>query len=157
MSMVTFDSYIPEHLDQLQLQDPQAWLASGIDGRTYARALEAGGLTTSGFDEAGNLLGCAGFLPQGGCRAVAWALLSKHVRPRHFVAIDRKVRAHLAEALTRWDRIEAYVDPSFAQSVKWAASLGFTLERNLECYWPGRRPALLCSKISPPEPEVLAA
>ncbi len=159
--MIRFESYKPEHLALIELQPAQCgWLENELRSAGYAAAMIGDGRTLSAFAPVDRLegaqhsaspafdgeifLGCAGFIPQPPAnRCIAWSLLSRRIRPRHFVAISRRVKAGVLAAAEIYDRIDIYVDPTHVQGICWAQILGFRFEWRLANWWPGGRDAAL--------------
>ena len=85
------------------------------------------------------------FLGVGGCvlinryRAQAWVLL-KQTTPADFVGLHRAVRKVLDDSPAK--RIEAIVDPTFDEGVRWIKMLGFKCESPYKpFYFPDGRAA----------------
>jgi len=116
------------HLAALRLQQAQDYLQPVIETPSYGLALEVPGLAYSGVID-GQVVGCAGILPQAPWRAIAWALLSQEIPARCWPTIHRLVLRVLDEAHLRgYHRVEAVVDADFDAGIRWAEMLGMRCE-----------------------------
>ena len=97
----------------------------------------------------GVLLGAGGFAHPWFGRAIAWAVLSRHVRPRHFLRIDRFVRARIGEqfAAGHW-RVEADCMTGVLASARWLLALGFEVEGRAKKFSPEARDFLRWAKVA---------
>ncbi len=122
MIMVPFT---PQHLEGFKLQDGQPEMLAYLEAPGYGELLQSVGNGYSLFDGE-TLLGCGGVMKQSETRALAWALVSKNVKPRHMVSITRVVKKELDAS--QFNRIEAIVRLGFNQAYRWALALGFRCE-----------------------------
>lgn len=89
--------------------------------------------------DGGTFIGCGGLLGLSSYRALAW-VMHNPTEPRHFFMFHR-VCARILNA-SEYARIEAYIDTSFAEAVRWAKCLGFTCETETKpFYFPDGRTA----------------
>lgn len=79
------------------------------------------------FMKNGIPIGCAGIAANNPYRGLAWAIFEKTDNPRDFLYIHR-ASLSLIKA-SKFKRIEAFVDPSFTEAMRWIKLLGFTMER----------------------------
>ena len=88
--------------------------------------------------EGSKILGSAGVIKLWTGRAVAWALLSRHVHRREMLYITRWVLCILAwcEQDMELKRIETPVRCDFPQAHRWAEMLGFVNEGRMLRYNP---------------------
>lgn len=157
--MIHFKKYHPDHAASLSghLQPLQRQLAEFCRRDDYARLLAEGGFSETAFQArpgwrgGDRVLAIAGIRPETPARGVAWALLSDDMPAGALLPITRRIRAALVSALSTFERIEAVVDPGWPEAVLWARRLGLTPESRIECYWPGRRDAVLFKMIAPPK------
>lgn len=117
--------YKAEHLDKLDLQEGQQYLAVYL--KPDLRKLLEGEYSFTGFD-GDKVVGCAGLLPQWENRGIVWAYLASD-SGRHFPAIHKAVKRFLDAA--PFNRIEATVDAEFEPGHRWVKMLGFKLEAPL--------------------------
>lgn len=111
-----------EHLQQLQLQDAQAYCGPHITAE-YAKMLEGQFSFTAMVDD--RPIGVGGATELWEHRALLWSMVDRRAGP-HFVAIHRAVQRFIDMLPHR--RIEAEVDVDFAPGHRWVRALGFTLE-----------------------------
>lgn len=121
------------HFDGFVPQVPQAEcyrlaLASSLPAMEH-------GLNFTVLD-AGVPIASGGAVDQTAGRCTLWAFLSTLVRPRHFVAIHRRVRQFVDEVPFR--RIEAAVDVEFVNGHRWMQALGLEREGLMRAYAHGR-------------------
>lgn len=83
------------------------------------------GLSFTALDGS-RVLGCAGIIPVGDQRAVAWALFSDALRARPF-ALHRMTRRALHDVPPKAGitEIQASVHPAFSSARRWLLALGF--------------------------------
>jgi RimJ/RimL family protein N-acetyltransferase len=81
---------------------------------------------------------CIGLVLQEWGKAEAWALFSNSFRD-HILTIYRLIKVGLKMAFHEKNlrRIQATIDPSYPETVKWMESLGFECEGRLKNYGPG--------------------
>lgn len=142
--MVEFRPFQPADLGAIELWDGQKYMDVVPDWRATG-----GGLSGWTAEADGVLLGAAGFARPWPGRAIAWAVLSRHIRPRHFLRIDRFVRARIADefAAGAW-RIEADCMLGVLASARWLAALGFEVEGRAKKFSPEARDFLRWAKVA---------
>jgi hypothetical protein len=144
--MIEFISFKPEHLATLRLQAAQAYLQPVLTKPEYGAAL-VGPDTWTGIIH-GQIVGCAGVLPQWPGRAIAWALLTRELTAHHFLRAHHKVTSVLRSAHRRGTRrIETSVDAGFDAGHRWAWALGFRPEGLMRAYSPEGRDHVLYACI----------
>lgn len=128
----------PGHLERLRLQPAQAHV------RAYFKDVEKFGTAYTAI-EGEDVLACAGVLPAGSHRAVAWALLGE-IGPALFLRVHREVERFLARQPYR--RIEALVDCGFDEAHRWVRLLGFEREaERMKAYTPDGRDVALYARV----------
>lgn len=110
----------------------QAWLEPYFTELETLAAAEAGFAFTALCGEV--FIGCGGLCQIHAFRAIAWAILAPG-NPQHFRWIHHRMREGLREGLSRYPRIEAYLDPEFPQASRWAKLLGFRQEGEIKPYY----------------------
>jgi len=134
------------HLAMIALQPAQAALRMDLTEKAMVGLAASGGIA---IVDRGEVLLCAGLVPQWPGRWVAWALLSGTIGPRRFVALNRLVEAALDRyALHHPGRIEIQVDPHHRNARRWARLLGFAPEGRLHRYLPDGRDMILMARIT---------
>jgi hypothetical protein len=128
---MTIEPLIADHVMNVLLQPSQACFASSIDAE-YANRLVVSGPAFSAIHN-GEVLACAGLIPQWEGRAIAWALVAAEAGP-HFVRIHKAVKRFLE--LQKIRRIETWVYPTFEPAHRWMRLLGFKLEGRMTAYGP---------------------
>lgn len=139
--MIEFVDYEPAHLRALRLQAPQAYFST-LFSEDYAAALAQHPAWAGIVD--GQVVGCAGLVEQWTDRALCWALFSEAAGP-HFLAITRFVQRVFA--LFHYRRVEAYVDPNFAEAQRWVRILGFEREGLMRAFTPTGEDNLLFARV----------
>jgi hypothetical protein len=147
MAEIGFIPFAPVHLAYLRLQGAQAGLQELLCDPGYGAGLAVPGLAWTGV-VAGQVAGCAGFLPQSPGRCIAWALIGRDVPRPAWLAITRQVLRGLAEVRRRgfW-RVEAVVHVGFAPGCRWVEMLGFEIEGLMRAYDPARGDCLLYARV----------
>lgn len=139
MIIVPFES---QHLEQINLQDSQAYFGSMIEPDWGPSLMQAGPCFSAIHD--GAVLASSGVIKHWENRATAWALLSKDATP-HFVRIHRAVSRFLD--LTDFKRVEAFVDADFEEGHRWIQMLGFEREGYMRSFSPNGNDAILYARI----------
>jgi hypothetical protein len=135
MAEIVFTPYLPEHLVQLQLQNAQQILQPFLEQPGYAASLVVPELAWTGL-VAGEVVGCAGILPQWPGRAYAWALLGG-IAPAEWVRVTALVRRTCARAHQLGHRrIETGVRSGFLHGLRWAEACGFEMEGLMRSWGP---------------------
>jgi RimJ/RimL family protein N-acetyltransferase len=137
------ETFQPAHLQRLQLQPNQPDEGGVILGPGYGEMLLEGDAFTV-FDDAGTVLGCLGVYPLWPGRGYAWALLA-HDAGRVLLPLTRAVRWYLGRA--EFHRIEAHVDPRFANGRRWVERLGFAYEGLMRKCTPAGADQLLFARV----------
>jgi len=114
----------PAHLIELRTQAQQPKDLALFSDPDYGQSL-ASGDSFSIFDSAGELQACLGVFELWRGRGLAWALLSANV---HRLMLPISYRARSFFQGSKYDRIEAYIDPNFPQAIRWIELLGFVRE-----------------------------
>lgn len=91
-----------------------------------AKTLEADG-NWSLFADDGEFLGAVGVSAITSHRGLIWAMFN-NARPGNSVGIHRATRYIVEEALSKFKRIEAYIDVNYAPGHRAMKTLGFHLE-----------------------------
>ena len=118
--------YKAEHMDRLDLQEAQRYLAVYLD-TALRKSLEGDfSFTVMDGDE---VLCCAGLVAQWENRGLVWAYISETIGPGRFTVMHRHMM-RLLDSMP-FDRIEASVDVDFEKGHRWVRALGFTLEAPL--------------------------
>lgn len=123
MAELVYRKCLPGHLSVIEVQDAQKYDQAVLIAPEYADMAcrnEAISLW-----HGNKCLGAAGIIPVFPHRAMAWALLSRHIGPYMHPA-TKKVRRFLA--LSPVPRIEMTVRADFEAGHKWARLLGMRLE-----------------------------
>ena len=92
----------------------------------------------------GEVICCAGLLPQWENRAIAWALIGESAG-RYFAAIHKAAHRFLVRSPYR--RIEAHVDVGFPQGARWMKMLGFEVEAYMKAFRPDGADMLLFARV----------
>jgi len=132
----------PYHLREMTLQNSQAYAGPLITDE-YAATICKLGEAFAGMTH-GQVVCCAGVLPQWEGRAIAWALFSKDAG-RHLHGITKAVKQFLE--LQRIRRIETWVDATFPPAIRWIEMLGFQFEAEMRAYGPQGQTGLLYSRL----------
>jgi RimJ/RimL family protein N-acetyltransferase len=142
--MVSFRDFRPDDLGAIELQAGQRYMDAVPDWRH-----QGAGLTGWSAEADGKLLGCAGFAHPWEGRAVAWAVISRHVQPRHFLRIHNFVRARIADLeAVGMRRIEADCMAGFLASSRWLLALGFEIEGRAKRFSPDGRDFLRWARVA---------
>lgn len=132
---MNIEAFSPEHLQGLLLQPSQAGMRPVMSDPGYGSSLAAAGPAYAAV-VGGQVVACAGVIPQWPGRAVAWALIGKEAGP-HFIGIHRAVQRALDMHAFR--RIETGVVCDFEEGHRWAKMLGFVREGRMRAYTPDGR------------------
>jgi len=92
----------------------------------------------------GDVICCAGLLPQWENRAIAWALIGESAG-RYFASIHKA--AHRFLVMSPYRRIEAHVDVGFPQGARWMKMLGFEVEAYMKAFRPDGADMLLFARV----------
>jgi hypothetical protein len=139
MDIIPFEA---EHLEQIVLQDAQAYL-SGWVSETQGLALERTPSFTGVVN--GIPVGAAGIIPQWKGRAIAWAFISE-MGPTKFLAIHRGTQRFLDQCYIQ--RIEMTVDADWPAAHRWANLLGFKMEaERMSAYSPDGNDCSLYARV----------
>lgn len=143
-----FIPYRPEHLAQIALQPAQR-AASAVIKEGYAESLAVPGMAWSASNESGEILGCAGMVPQWEGRVIAWALLGVAIPKRAWPTIAKKIAREFNAALADHGRhrVEITVPVNFGAGCRLARLLGFEIEGRLRAYAPDGSDHFLYAKI----------
>ena len=128
---MTVEPLTSRHVLTMALQPSQAYFASSVTAE-YAESLVKAGPAFAGA-HGGDVVCCAGVLPQWEGRAIGWALMSPTAGP-HMLRITRASRRFFDMQQIR--RIETWVDPMFPAAVRWIEMLGFKREGCMVKYTP---------------------
>lgn len=141
---VEFRKCYPEHIQCILVQDVQTHEQAGLLTPDAMSVLQSN-VALSAW-AGGRCLGAAGLINLWPGRALAWALLSKHVGP-YMLPITRHVRFVTDTYPAR--RIEMVVSHEFKQGHRWACALGFSLEtqRGMRKYMPDGSDGDLYAKV----------
>lgn len=131
-----------EHVQGLRLQPTQEAFGAFLNP-DYVRGLIGAGPSFAGVDK-GEVLACAGILPQWPGRAIAWALMGAGAG-RQFTAIHKATKRFLEQQPTK--RIETWVLSGFQQGHRWIQMLGFRWEGRMESFTPAGEAGDLYARI----------
>lgn len=112
-----FEPFKPEHLDEIDLDEPQRFVAD--DERAYRRSLANSGQAFTVRAADGHILACFGVLNCSAEHGVLWSYTSVHVK-RHRIALHRA--ALRALPLLGKRQLQATTDGS---GCRWLEKLGF--------------------------------
>lgn len=132
----------PDHLQELILQDAQAWMGPMLRPE-YGDALVRGGPCFSAI-AGGQVIACSGVLRMWENRDQAWALLASN-SGRHFIGIYRGMRRFLDLHEAR--RVEATVDHNFSEGHRLMSMLGFQHEGLMRAYLMDGRDCDLYARV----------
>ena len=92
---------------------------------------------------------CVGLILQDFGKAEAWALFAKDFQ-KHILNIYRIIRAGLDMAFKKKNlmRIQATIDPSYPETIRWIESLGFEKEGCLRRFGPQGQDFLMYSRLN---------
>jgi hypothetical protein len=128
---------------KIEIQDDQQYLSNIIDmNRDLTYLSEANLLWT--FVQDTRIMAVMDLEPQWEGRAVAWALISKHIG-KHFAFVHKYVDNFIT--CSGFRRVEATVDVGFEQGHRWMRMLGFELEGYMRAYRPDGKDMILYSKV----------
>lgn len=133
----------PDHIHELADFGGQEW-ARMLTGPEHLERLLSGPAFSGAIS--GEIVGCAGVAALDHRRGYAWAMLSDQAS-RHPAAVHRAVYRFLrsSDCASRFDRVEAYVDPAFVAAIRWVVALGFRCEtpQPMQKFFPNGGPALM--------------
>lgn len=149
--MIRFVPLAPEHVPQIVLQSGQRgayglWTPALTED--YAHALLAGGPAWAGLDDAGRVIGSAGFAEVFPTQASAWGLLGCFAE--HALAVTRFVRGQLTNA--PWARIEALTRACFPEQARFARACGFAEAAVLRAFGPQCETMILHERVKDAKP-----
>jgi RimJ/RimL family protein N-acetyltransferase len=122
---------IPEHFLQLQMQDAQLFCKDQFDKNPeYAKALCEYGVTRTGIDENGIIIGIMGLTFRHEKCAEGWALFSPYLK-KHACSVVKEVKKFLIEQ-SHVTRIYCTAAVDYPQAHKLLTSFGFKVEGILE-------------------------
>ncbi len=133
----------PDHIRDIQLQDPQSFLQSALTAEYAEELCAQAGVAWAAVAD-GRTIACAGLLEMWPGRAQGWALFSAAALG-NFVGIHRMAKRVLCDSA--WQRVEVTVDAGHAAGVRWAERLGFTLEGRMRKYTSDGRDCLLYARV----------
>lgn len=155
--MLQLSPFAPADLDALDLQAAQAMLGVHLADPVYGELLATSVEATTGRDDTGRVLGCAGVLPMYRGVGRGWALLGP-VPKRLWVPVTYAIRVALERAHRRFHRIVTTVDLANDAQHRWAQLLGFEAEGIERQGAPDRRDLVVYARVLPPgQPLELAA
>ena len=125
--------YKPEHLLSIELQEAQEFMYDYITPE-YATGLARASDAYTTINDNGDILFCGGLAEYWNGRAMMWSFLSRHLNPRLFVKLHKKVLKYLA--MQDYHRIEVSIAEEHAEGIKWAELLGFERESLMKKYTP---------------------
>jgi hypothetical protein len=129
--------------ESINLQQSQRYSGDLADVSQDLTPLSDVGLAWTGEVD-GEVICCAGLLPQWENRAIAWALVGESAG-RHFASIHKAVHGFLVRSPYR--RIEAHVDVGFPQGARWMKMLGFEVEAYMKAFRPDGADMLLFARV----------
>ena len=130
--MITVAPFHPAHLVELRTQPRQPKNMVMFTDPDIGQAL-AQGKSYTVFDSDGVVQACMGMDEQWPGRALCWALLSADLR---HLMLPISVRARRVFDESGYRRLEAYVDPTFAEAIRWVELLGFKREGLMKKFTP---------------------
>lgn len=119
--MIRIEPFAPEHLARLVVRPEQRGEAERLHQAGGAAAER--GPSFSAFDEAGNLIACAGLAENGPDYATAWAMFGEGLRPGLWARLTRAIAAVLETSGYR--RIDMLARADFPAAHRFARALGF--------------------------------
>jgi hypothetical protein len=129
---------------RIALQPHQRSIRQECATEAYAKELAKSGPVFTATDKEGEIVAVAGLVEQWpGCLR-AYAFLGEHAG-RHMITLTRSVKRYLRDFPVR--RVEAAVECSFAEGIRWAKLLGFEQEGLMRAYW-NDRDAYLFARVS---------
>ena len=137
--------FMPEHLQQMDIQDAQTLFEAEMNSGEYAASLSAhGGWTGMRGDE---VVACAGLIPIWKGRFGAWSVISRSIGPDGMLSLTRAIRRGLA---MQPGRVEIIVAEGFEEGHRWARMHGFTLDTPvvMQGFFPDGSGAFQYSRIS---------
>jgi hypothetical protein len=129
--------------ERISVQTAQRYSGDLADVSQDLTPLSEVGLAWTG-EVAGEVICCAGLLPQWHNRAIAWALIGE-AAGAHFAAIHKA--AHRFLVTSPYRRIEAHVDVGFHQGARWMKMLGFEVEAYMKAFRPDGADMLLFARV----------
>lgn len=144
-----FIPYRPEHLAKIALQPAQRAARAVMVKDGYAESLAVPGMAWTAVNDAGEILGSAGMVPQWEGRVIAWALVGILIPKRSWPIIAKKIEGEFQSALAEHGRhrIEITVPVNFGAGCRLARLLGFDIEGRLRAYAPDGSDHFLYAKI----------
>ena len=137
--MLELSPLTSHYLEHLKLQPAQHNMAPYLLEAQYQNILLAHpGLAV--LSHQGEVIACAGILPQTEHRAYIWALLGSGAG-RYMVALHKQVSSFLAQQ--SYIRLETVVTRGFTAGERWVRLLGFTHEGRLKHFMDYDRDAEL--------------
>jgi hypothetical protein len=133
----------PGHLSELRTQSRQKEDMGLFAQPEYGPALAEGQAFTV-FDAEGVIRACMGVHDLWPGRGLCWALLAPDLR-RLMLPISVRARAFFDACGYR--RLEAYVDPGFAEAIRWVELLGFEREGLQKQFTPDGADMYLYARI----------
>jgi hypothetical protein len=123
--------FLPAHLQEIELQRKTPKDVGLFSDPRYGESLLSGD-AFSVFDgpTLKASLGVFDFMPGVG---IAWAMFSQDAGSL-LPALSLRARKYLRNC--RFRRIEAYIDPNFAESIRWATLMGFQFEGVMKKHSP---------------------
>lgn len=122
----------PRHLSMFRYQGMQSGTKSF--GMEDGNVLASVGPAITGFDDDGNVVGCAGLWLRHEGVAEAWAVLSERCVGALMVSVTRAVRRFISDRTEH--RIQALVLSDWKAGRRWVEMLGFQYEGTLLRYTP---------------------
>ena len=124
-----------DDLMHIALQPQQRSIARECATPEYAAELAKSGPVYTAQLSCGEVIACAGLVEQWpGCLR-AYAFLGENAG-RSMIALTRGVKKFLADNPAR--RVEAAVECTFTEGIRWVNMLGFHYEGHMRAYWNGR-------------------
>lgn len=123
MAEIVYRKCLVGHLEAIEVQDMQKYDQAVLLAPEYADMACRNEAFSMWYGN--QCLGAAGVIPVFPHRAMAWALLSRHIKP-HMREATRKIRKFLA--ISPIPRIEMTVRADFEAGHRWARALGMKLE-----------------------------
>lgn len=126
-------AFAPDHLNAFDWQEAQADFKAAMTPDIVEWAMSSGYATT-GLDDDGAVIGCAGWARWDETKAVVWAAFSPLIKGRA-LELTRLVRRVLATCPL--PRIEAHIEANHVEAARWAVMLGFRFEAVIPNAVPG--------------------
>lgn len=131
----------PGHMSELRLQPRQPKNLALFSDPEYGASLSEGRAFT--IFEDGQVQACLGVYDLWPGRGLCWALLSADMR-RLMLPVTVRARRFFVESGYR--RLEAYVDPTFDEAIRWIELLGFKHEALMAKFTPDGDDQLLYAR-----------